>query len=207
MMEIKPSKIIAVGLNYVDHAKELKMEIPSEPIIFMKPPTSVVYHKDPIIYPPQTKELHYEAELAVVIKDRMKNIKPDEALKHILGYTCADDVTARDLQRKDGQWTRAKSFDTFCPLGPDIAAGIDPDDLDIKLYLNGELKQSSNTSNMIFKVSQLVSFISNIMTLEPQDVILTGTPPGVGPMRIGDTVEVEIEGIGKLINKVTGGKS
>lgn len=206
-MRIKPSKIIAVGLNYVDHAKELKMEIPSEPILFVKPPTSVIYHKDAIIYPPQTNELHYEAELAVVIKDKIKNIKPEEAEKHILGYTCGNDVTARDLQRKDGQWTRSKSFDTFCPLGPDIVSGIDPDNLAIKLYLNGELKQASNTSNMIFKVNQLVSFISNIMTLEPQDVILTGTPPGVGPMQAGDTVEVEIEGIGKLTNKIVQGKS
>lgn len=206
-MRIKPSKIIAVGLNYVDHAKELKMEIPSEPILFMKPPTSVIYHKDAIIYPSQTNELHYEAELAVVIKDKVKNIKPEEAERHILGYTCGNDVTARDLQRKDGQWTRSKSFDTFCPLGPKIVSGIDPNNLDIKLYLNGKLMQSSNTSNMIFKVSQLVSFISSVMTLEPQDVIFTGTPPGVGPMRVGDTVEVEIEGIGKLTNFVVQGKS
>ncbi|MEE8637916.1 MAG: fumarylacetoacetate hydrolase family protein [Candidatus Margulisiibacteriota bacterium] len=201
-MKIKPSKIICVGLNYRDHAKELKMPIPEYPILFMKPPTALIYNNDPIIYPPQTKELHYEAELAIVIKDRIKNVKKEEALKHVLGFTCGNDVTARDLQRMDGQWTRAKSFDSFCPVGPKIVKDIDPDNLNIKLYLNGEVKQSSNTSNMIFKVDHLVSFISNIMTLEPEDVILTGTPPGVGPMQVGDVVEVEVEGIGKLKSKV-----
>jgi 2-keto-4-pentenoate hydratase/2-oxohepta-3-ene-1,7-dioic acid hydratase in catechol pathway len=201
-MKIKPSKIICVGLNYKDHAKELKMDIPKYPILFMKPPSALIFNNDPIIYPPQTKELHYEAELAVVIKDRIKNIKKEEALKHVLGFTCGNDVTARDLQRKDGQWTRAKSFDSFCPVGPKIVKDIDPDKLDIKLLLNGEVKQSSNTSNMIFKVDYLVSFISQVMTLNPEDVILTGTPPGVGAMKMGDMVEIEIEGIGKLSNKV-----
>lgn len=203
-MKIKPSKIICVGLNYRDHAAELKMALPDHPIIFMKPPTTVIYNNQSIVYPSQTKELHYEAELGVVIKDRIKNIKPEEALSHILGFTCGNDVTARDLQRIDGQWTRAKSFDTFCPLGPEVVKEIDPDNLDIKLYLNGELKQSSNTANMIFKVDYLVSFISQVMTLEPEDVILTGTPPGVGPMQVGDEVVVEIEGIGRLSNKIIG---
>ena len=170
-MLIKPSKIICVGLNYIDHAKELNMPIPEYPILFMKPPSALISNGDSIIYPAQTKNLHYEAELAIVMKDQ----------KNILGFTCANDVTARDLQKLDGQWTRAKSFDTFCPVGPKVVSGIDPDNLDIKLYLNGELKQSSNTSNMIFKVDYLVSFISQVMTLEPQDIILTGTPPGVGP--------------------------
>jgi 2-keto-4-pentenoate hydratase/2-oxohepta-3-ene-1,7-dioic acid hydratase in catechol pathway len=201
-MKIRPSKIVAVGLNYRDHAAELKMSIPETPIIFLKPPTAVIFNNEPIVYPPQTKELHYEAELAVVIKDRIKNIPPEEAFNHILGFTCANDVTARDLQRLDGQWTRAKSFDTFCPLGPEIVSGINPDNLKIRLFLNGEIKQSSNTSNMIFKVDFLISFISHIMTLEPEDVILTGTPPGVGPMGKGDRVMVEIEGIGKLENVV-----
>ena len=191
-MKFKPTKIIAVGLNYIDHAKELKMPIPDEPIIFLKPPTAVISHKDKIIYPKGVKQLDYEAELAVVMKDK----------KHILGYTCANDVTARDLQRKDVQWTRSKSFDTFCPLGPRVVKNVDPNNLEIKLYLNGKLKQSSHTSNMIFRVEELVSFISKIMTLCPGDVILTGTPPGVGPMKIGDVVEVEIEGIGKLTNFV-----
>lgn len=202
-MKIKPSKIVCVGLNYRDHAREMKMELPTHPILFLKPPSSLIFHGDKIIYPPQTKELHYEAELAVVIKDRIKNISEAEAPKHIRGFTCGNDVTARDLQRLDGQWTRAKSFDTFCPLGPDIISGIDPDDLDIKLYLNGIIKQSSNTSNFVFKVDHLISFISNVMTLEPDDVIMTGTPAGVGPMQKGDRVAVEIEGIGKLENKVT----
>jgi len=191
-MKFKPTKIIAVGLNYIDHAKELKMPIPDEPIIFLKPPTAVISHKDKIIYPKGVKQLDYEAELAVVMKDK----------KHILGYTCANDVTARDLQRKDVQWTRSKSFDTFCPLGPRVVKNVDPNNLEIKLYLNGKLKQSSHTSNMIFRVEELVSFISKIMTLCPGDVILTGTPPGVAPMKIGDVVEVEIEGIGKLTNFV-----
>lgn len=201
-MKIRPSKIVCVGLNYKDHARELKMELPTHPIIFLKPPSSLIFHGDPIIYPPQTKELHFEAELAVVIKDRIKNITAEEAPKHILGFTCGNDVTARDLQRIDGQWTRSKSFDTFCALGPEIVPGIDPGALDIKLYLNGEVKQSSNTSNMIFDVDHLVSFISQIMTLEPEDVIMTGTPPGVGPMEKGDRVMVEIEKIGKLENTV-----
>jgi len=201
-MKIKPSKIIAVGLNYTDHARELKMELPENPLLFLKPPSSLIFNGDSIVYPQQTKELHYEAELAVVIKDRIKNVSKEEALSHILGFTCGNDVTARDLQKSDGQWTRAKSFDTFCPLGPEIVSGISIDNLDIKLFLNGELKQSSNTSNMIFKVDFLVSFVSQIMTLEPDDVILTGTPAGVGPMQVGDVVEVEIEGIGKLKNKV-----
>lgn len=201
-MKLKPSKIICVGLNYRDHAKELGMPIPEYPIIFLKPPSALIYHNDPIIYPPQTKELHYEAELAIVIKDRVRNVKKKEALKHVLGFTCGNDVTARDLQRMDGQWIRAKSFDSFCPVGPKIVKDIDPDNLNIKLYLNRELKQSSNTSNMIFKADHLVSFISQIMTLEPEDVILTGTPPGVGEMQLGDVVEVEVEGIGKLTNKV-----
>lgn len=193
--KLSPSKIIAVGLNYIDHAKELNMSIPNEPIIFLKSPTSVIGDGDYIIYPPQTKELHYEAELAIVIED----IK-----KKKWGYTCANDVTARDLQRKDGQWTRAKSFDTFCPLGPKMldARLLDPSKLDIKCYLNGKIVQSSNTSNMIFKIPQLVEFISSIMPLFPGDVILTGTPPGVGPMQKGDEVVVEIEGIGRLTNRV-----
>jgi len=201
-MKLKPSKIICVGLNYMDHAKELNMPIPEYPILFMKPVSALIGNNDPIVYPKMTKELHYEAELAIVIKDRIKNISEKEARKHILGFTCGNDVTARDLQRADGQWIRAKSFDTFCPIGPKIVKDIDPANLAIKAYLNGELKQSSNTSNMIFKVDHLVSFISQVMILEPQDIILTGTPPGVGPMKVGDEVVVEIEGIGKLRNKV-----
>ena len=201
-MKFKPSKIIAVGLNYRDHAEELKMAIPKSPIIFLKPPTSVIGDGDDIVYPKGVGELHYEAELAIVIGKKGRHIKAADSYKYIKGFTCANDVTARDQQRADGQWTRAKSYDTFCPLGPKLVKKIDPNALSIKLYLNGQVKQSSSTSNMIFGVSELVSFISGIMTLLPGDVIITGTPTGVGEMKRGDTVEVEIEGIGKLKNKV-----
>ena len=202
MKKIKPSKIVCVGLNYIDHAKEMQFDIPKYPIIFLKPVSTIIYNGDNIIYPSQTKELHYEAELGVVIKDKIKNISREDVLKHVLGFVCANDVTARDLQKLDGQWTRAKSFDTFCPIGPEIVSGINPDGLDIKLYLNGKIKQLSNTSNMIFKVDYLIAYISSIMTLEPEDIIITGTPAGIGPMKVGDVVEVEIEGIGKLTNRV-----
>jgi 2-keto-4-pentenoate hydratase/2-oxohepta-3-ene-1,7-dioic acid hydratase in catechol pathway len=201
---INPTKIIAIGLNYLDHAKELKMDIPDHPLIFMKPSTTVIRSGDAIILPPQTKELNYEGELAVVIKEKTKNVSKDEARRFIAGYTCANDVTARDLQRIDGQWTRAKSFDTFCPLGPRIVSDIDPTNLSIITRVNGIVKQNSNTVNMIFDVFELVSFISEIMTLLPGDVIITGTPPGVGTIEVGDVVEVEIEGIGVLKNIVTG---
>ncbi len=202
MDTINPTKIIAIGLNYTDHAKELKMAMPERPLIFMKPSTSVIGSGDAIILPAQTKELNYEGELAVVIKEKTKNISKDEARRFIAGYTCGNDVTARDIQRIDGQWTRAKSFDTFCPLGPWIVADIDPTNLSIITRVNGIVKQNSNTKNMIFDVFDLVSFISEIMTLLPGDVIITGTPPGVGIIEAGDTVEVEIEGIGILKNVV-----
>ncbi len=202
MDTINPTKIIAIGLNYTDHAKELKMAMPERPLIFMKPSTSVIGSGDAIILPAQTKELNYEGELAVVIKEKTKNISKDEARRFIAGYTCGNDVTARDIQRIDGQWTRAKSFDTFCPLGPRIVADIDPTNLSIITRVNGIVKQNSNTKNMIFDVFDLVSFISEIMTLLPGDVIITGTPPGVGIIEAGDTVEVEIEGIGILKNVV-----
>ncbi|MCX8022649.1 MAG: fumarylacetoacetate hydrolase family protein [Syntrophorhabdaceae bacterium] len=197
-----PSKIIAVGLNYRDHAEELKMDIPENPIIFMKPPTSVIENGESIVYPLTSKEVHYEGELAVIIKHRIKDISPKEAPNHIAGYTCANDVTARDIQRMDGQWTRSKSFDTFCPLGPKIVSAIDPTNLDIVTRVNGKIRQHSNTNQMIFDVFNLVSFISKVMTLQPGDIIITGTPPGVGPLFPGDTVEVEIEGIGILKNNV-----
>lgn len=198
----KPSKIVAVGLNYLDHAKELNMEVLDEPIIFLKPPTTIIYHGDSIIYPKMATRIDYEAELAVVIAKEAKNISEADAEKYILGYTCLNDVTARDLQRKDGQWTRAKSFDTFCPIGPSIVSGIDVSDLKIEAYLNGRCVQSSTTKNMIFKIPYLISFISSIMTLKPYDIIATGTPTGVGPMNVGDTIEIRIEKIGSLINKV-----
>lgn len=196
------SKIIAVGLNYRDHAEELKMALPRQPIIFLKPPSAVIGHLDKIKYPKNSREVHYEAELGVIIKKKARNISAKKAGQYILGYTCGNDVTARDLQRRDGQWTRAKSFDTFCPFGPFIVTGINPHHLKIQLKVNDRLKQNSSTSQMIFKVPELVSFISRVMTLEPGDLILTGTPPGVGPVKKGDLVEVVIEKVGTLANKI-----
>lgn len=198
-----PTKIIAIGLNYHDHAKEMNVNVPEYPLIFLKPSTTFIPDGASIIYPPQTKELHYEGELAIVIKEKAKNVSKEEAHRYIAGYTCANDVTARDLQRMDGQWTRSKSFDTFCPLGPKIVSHVDPlQGLEIITRINGHIMQHSNTKNMIFNVFELVSFVSSIMTLMPQDVIITGTPPGVGPLHVGDVVEVEIEGIGILKNRV-----
>lgn len=197
-----PQKIILTGLNYKDHAHELKMKIPREPIIFLKPPTSLIGHKDLIIYPKEVKRLDYEAELAVVIKKKARNVSQKDAEKYIIGFTCLNDITARDIQAKDGQWTRAKSFDTFCSLGPWLETEIDSSNLKIQLYLNGRLKQSSSTAHFIFSVRYLVSFISRVMTLLPGDVISTGTPSGVGRMKKGDVVEVNIERIGVLKNTV-----
>lgn len=199
---VNPSKIIAVGLNYRDHAEELGMELPDEPVLFLKPPTAVIGPDGSIVYPSVSKQVDFEAELAVVIGRTASHVAVAEAGQYIIGYTCANDVTARDLQRQDGQWTRAKSFDSFCPLGPHIETDIDPAALDVRLSLNGRVKQASSTANMIYTVEELVSFASQVMTLLPGDVILTGTPPGVGPLAIGDVVEVEIEGIGSLRNKV-----
>ena len=199
----RPDKIVAVGLNYFHHASEMEMDIPEEPIIFLKPSTSIIGHKDKIIYPSAVNTLHYEAELAAVIKKKCKNISPQEAEEYLLGLTCFNDVTARDLQHKDGQWTRAKSFDTFSPTGPCIVSGLDWSNLDISLLLNKEEKQSSSTDDMIFPLDTIISFISKIMTLLPGDIITTGTPAGVGEMNVGDVVEVRIEGIGSLVNYVT----
>ena len=200
----KPSKIICVGLNYHDHAKELNMETPDEPLIFMKPPSAVIGHGDKIIYPKASQQVDYEAELAVVIGKRCRNITADRANDVIAGYTCFNDVTARDFQRQDGQWTRAKSFDTFAPFGPYIASPeeFEPENAPIKSRINGELRQDSNTSNLIFDIPTLIEFISGIMTLELGDIIATGTPAGVGELHRGDVVEVEIEGIGILRNEV-----
>jgi len=195
-----PTKIIAVGLNYKDHADEMDVKVPEEPIIFMKPSTSVIGHKEKIILPKISKRVDYEGELAVVIGKKCKNIEPEEVEDYILGYTCFNDVTARDLQAKDVQYTRAKSFDTFAPLGPWIENEVDPTNLEIKTYLNDRVVQHSNTKNMVFDAFFLVSYISRIMTLLPGDIIATGTPSGVGPMQNGDVVKVEIEGIGTLEN-------
>jgi len=197
-----PSKIVAVGLNYRDHAEEVNLPIPDEPILFIKPSTSLIGPDDPIVCPPLAKRVDFEAELAIVIKKRCRTVPAERAREYILGYTCLNDVTARDLQRKDGQWTRAKSFDTFCPLGPCIATDIDPNGATIESYLNGERKQASNTKHFIFPVEEIVSRVSHVMTLLPGDVIATGTPAGIGPMRPGDKIEVRIDGIGSLKNPV-----
>jgi 2-keto-4-pentenoate hydratase/2-oxohepta-3-ene-1,7-dioic acid hydratase in catechol pathway len=197
-----PSKIVALGLNYRDHAQEVKMVIPKEPLIFLKPSTSVIGPGEPIIYPKMSKRVDYEAELAIVIGKEAKKVSEERAADYILGYTCLNDVTARDLQPKDGQWTTAKGFDTFAPIGPWIVTDIDPHHLDVSSYLNGERRQHSNTKNLIFGPRQLVSFISHVMTLLPGDVIATGTPSGIGPMAIGDKIDVVIEGIGTLSNDV-----
>lgn len=204
MSPTAPSKVVAVGLNYRDHAEELGMPIPEEPVLFLKPPTAVVGPDYKITYPAESEQVDYEAELVVVMKERCHRVAEEDAADYVLGYTCGNDVTARDLQRKDGQWTRAKSFDSFAPLGPWVETELDPANVWVECFLNGEQKQSSSTLNMIFGVNELVSFISHVMTLLPGDVIMTGTPPGVGPLQVRDVVDVRIDGIGTLSNQVTG---
>jgi 2-keto-4-pentenoate hydratase/2-oxohepta-3-ene-1,7-dioic acid hydratase in catechol pathway len=197
-----PTKVVGIGLNYTDHAEELKMPLPEHPPIFLKPPSSVIGNGGTIVCPPLSSEINFEGELGIVIANRIRNVPIDEALSHVAGYCCANDVTARDLQRKDGQWTRCKSFDTFCPLGPRVVSGLDPGTLRIQTRVNGRVKQDSTTANMIFGAAYLIAFVSSIMMMMPGDVILTGTPAGVGLIVPGDTVEVEIEGIGILRNQV-----
>ena len=197
-----PSKIVAVGRNYAEHAKELGNEPPSEPIIFLKPPSALLRPEGTIVRPPQSQRVDFEGELAMVVGSRARNVRADRWRDVILGFTCANDVTARDLQKKDVQFTRGKGFDTFCPIGPCIETDLDPADLTLVTRVNGEIKQNSRTSMMVFPCGVLVEFITAVMTLEPGDVILTGTPSGVGPLQSGDTVEVEIEGIGTLRNHV-----
>ena len=197
-----PTKIIGIGLNYKDHAKELNLKIPEEPIIFLKPLTTLIGHEDTIILPRMSKRVDYEGELAVIIKNKIKNISEKQAMKNIKGFCCANDITARDLQNKDVQWTRAKSFDTFFSVGTKIVKNINPNNLKIQTFLNGELRQNSNTKNFIFPVEKIVSFVSQIMTLYPGDIITTGTPAGIGAMKSGDVVEIKIDSIGTLRNHV-----
>ena len=201
-----PTKGVCVGLNYYDHAKEMNLPLPEEPLIFLKPSSALNHPQGIIRYPSRSSNLHFEGELAVVIKKEAWGITPEEAPEYILGYTCGNDVTARDLQMKDGQWTRGKSFDTFMPLGPVIETNINGNHVGIRVLVNGMVKQSSNTKHFIFNIPYLVAYISQVMTLYPGDVILTGTPAGVGPLAIGDQVTVEIEGIGSLVNTVATGK-
>ncbi len=203
-----PSKIVAVGKNYAAHAAEMGTPVPEEPLLFLKPPSAVIPADTQIYYPPQSQRVDYEGELALVIGDRCVNCTPEQAQGKIWGYTIANDVTARDLQRKDGQWTRAKGFDTFCPLGPWVVREISPA-ARLQTFLNDETKpvQSALINQMVFSPEVLVAYISQVMTLMPGDVVLTGTPEGVGPMQVGDRVRVEIEGIGYLNNTIVARKT
>lgn len=201
---VRPSKIVCVGLNYQGHASELGLPVPEEPVLFLKPPSSVIGPGDAIIMPAAAERVDYEAELALVVGRTARHVSETDAANHLFGYTCANDVTARDLQQKDGQWTRAKSFDTFCPVGPWIETQVaDERDLSLRAVVNGQLRQQGNTADMIFSPAQLISFISCVMTLLPGDVILTGTPAGIGPLQHGDEVSVEIDQVGFLLNPVS----
>lgn len=199
-----PSKIVAVGVNYRSHALEMGHLLPPEPKIFLKPATAVIGPGAAIRCPAMSAQVEYEAELGVVIAHKTNDVSLERALDHVLGYTCVNDVTARDLQKRDGQWTRAKSFDSFAPIGPVIATDLNPARLRVEAYLNGQKRQSGRTADLIFGVPQLVSFISRVMTLLPGDVIATGTPSGVGPLMPGDEIEIRITGIGSLFNSVSG---
>ncbi len=200
---ILPSKVVCVGRNYVEHAAEHDAEVPAEPLLFLKPSTSVIGTQDSIKLPPQSHRVEHEAELAVVIgASGARRVSRDEAPAAIFGYTCANDVTARDLQRSDGQWTRAKGFDSFCPLGPWITTGVDVSDVEVRCEVNEEVRQLGRTKDMVFDVPTLVSYASHVMTLLPGDVILTGTPAGVSPIVAGDRVSVSITGLGVLTNPV-----
>lgn len=200
---VQPSKIICIGRNYAEHAKEHQVEVPKVPLIFLKPPSSIIHLGEPIRLPSQSQQVEHEAELVVVIGKRGRDILTEDARDYIYGYTIGNDVTARDLQKSDGQWTRAKGFDTFCPFGPWIDTGLDVSDVVITCRVNGQPRQMASTRDMVFNVNVLISFISSVMTLEPGDLIFTGTPSGVGPLQAGDSVEVEIEGLGSLVNPVT----
>lgn len=204
---VRPSKIVCVGRNYRDHAKEMGNDVPTEPLIFLKPPSSLIHPGDKIVRPKISERVDFEAELAVVIKERCRNLKEnDDVRPYILGYTCANDVTARDLQKKDDQWTRAKGFDSFCPTGPLVTDTIDPwKGVQVETRLNGAVKQSASTTEFIFPLDVIIRYISRVMTLLPGDLICTGTPAGVGPMMAGDEVVVSVSGIGALKNSVVDG--
>ena len=201
---VLPSKIIGIGRNYKEHAAELGNPLPEEPLVFLKPPSAVIGHLDTVVQPPSSRRVDYEGEVGVVIRRKARNLRDDDPVEAvILGYTCFNDVTARDLQTKDVQFTRAKGFDTFAAVGPCVATGLDPAGLRLKTFLNGRLVQSGTTSNLIFSIPHLVRFLSRIMTLLPGDIIATGTPAGVGPTSPGDRVDVQIDGIGVLSNMFT----
>lgn len=199
---VQPGKVICVGINYDGHIREVGRERPPEPVIFMKPPSSVIGPEEPIIWPKEVESLFFEGELAVVIGKQARRVTPEAATEVIAGYTCANDVSARDLQKRDVQWTRGKGYDTFCPLGPWIETSLDSTELPLKTRVEAELRQDGNTRDLIYNVAELVSFISNVMTLNPGDVILTGTPGGAGPLEPGQQVTVSVDGIGALTNPV-----
>lgn len=198
-----PTKVVAVGLNYRDHIQEMKHEEHKDPVLFLKPPSSLLSPEGKVLYPTASSRVDYEAELAIVLKSRLKDASPEAALKAVWGFTCCNDVTARDLQKTDGQWTRAKGFDSFCPLGPWLVTDFKEGNQRITTRVNGEVKQDAKVSQRIWNTAQLLSFASKVMTLEPLDVLTTGTPSGIGPLKPGDTVEVEVEGIGILRNLVS----
>src|SRR5688572_8599142 len=202
MAPCEPSKILCVGRNYVEHAKELGNEVPKVPLIFMKPPSSIIANGDTILLPPQSSQVEHEAELVIVIGRRARNVTAETAKEYIFGYTIGNDVTARDLQKTDGQWTRAKGFDTFCSFGPWIDTEFDPSDAVVTCRVNGQMRQMASTRDMVFNVGTLIAYISSVMTLEPGDLLFTGTPAGVGELRNSDEVVVEIEGLGKISNSV-----
>lgn len=199
---VRPRKIVCVGRNYAEHAAELGNQVPTEPLIFLKPPTTIIGPGDAIVYPDLSKSVHHEAELALVIGSRCRHVSAAEATKVIFGYTLANDVTARDLQNSDKQWTRGKGFDTFCPVGPWVDTTFDPAQRVVRCLVNGEVRQNGNTDLMIYSLGRIIEFVTQFMTLEPGDLVLTGTPAGVGPLQPGDTVTVEIEGLGTLANPV-----
>lgn len=201
---VLPSKLVCVGKNYAAHAAEFGMEVPEEPLLFLKPSTAVIGPDDPIRLLPINDRTDYEGEMAVVMGRLAKNVRAEDASRFILGFTCANDVTLRDLQRTDDQWTKAKGFDGSCPLGPWIETSVDPTDVFVETRLNGDVVQRASTSEMVFGVAELIEYITTFMTLLPGDVLLTGTPEGVGPVRSGDVVEIEVEGVGTLRNGVTG---
>jgi 2-keto-4-pentenoate hydratase/2-oxohepta-3-ene-1,7-dioic acid hydratase in catechol pathway len=202
MMPLRPAKIIGIGRNYVEHARELGNELPEVPIIFFKPPTALIGPGEPIVLPSVSRRVEFEAEIGVVMAKRLRNADLMAAERAIGGYTCVNDVTCRDLQKLDGQWGRAKGFDTFCPAGPRVATGLDWRSLELQCRVNGVERQRARATDMHFSIPELVSFLSGIMTLEPGDLIATGTPAGTGPLHAGDTVEVEVSGVGTLCNPV-----
>ncbi len=206
-MNGRPSKIVCVGRNYVDHAKEMGNDVPTAPLLFLKPPSAIIGDGDAIVLPPASARVEQEAEIGIVVGRRLQRATPTEAERGIRGFLCLNDVTARDLQRSDGQWSRAKGFDTFCPVGPRVAEGLDWRDLEVYGRVNGQERQHGRASDMVFSIPDLLSYITHVMTLEPGDLVATGTPAGVGPITAGDVVEIEIPGVGVLRNPVEAPRS